>query len=124
MKQISKDEEKIYRLCHQDFEGLTIKEAAKRLSISQRRAEQLLQSLKTKAPQLFPILTKRQAQIEELINGQGYTYKQVANRLRLTVSTVGSVVKALKKKGVYFESGRETLQYNPSMDDGKIKRKF
>lgn len=124
MNQITKDEEKIYRLCHQDFEGLSTQETAKRLSISQRRVEQLLQNLKMKAPQLFPILTKRQAQIEELINGQGYTYKQVANRLRLTVSTVGSVVKTLKKKGVYFQCGQEILQYNPSMDDSIIKRKF
>lgn len=124
MKQITKDEEIVYRLCSDQFKGLTTKEAAKQLGISQRRVQQLLQSVHAKAPQLFPILTKRQAQIEELVNGLGLTYEQIAKRLHITVSTVESTVQTLKKKGVYFESGREVLQYKPEMDDGRIKERF
>jgi len=121
---ITKQEEKIYRLCHQDFGGMTTEEAAKKMDIGQRRAQQLLRSLKIKSPQLFPVLTKQQAKIEDLINSCGLTYEQIAKRLRIAVSTIESTVQALKKKGIYFESGREILQYKPEMDDGKIKRKF
>lgn len=124
MNQISKKEEQVIRLCHQDFAGLTTKEAAKQMNISQYHVQRLLRSLKIKAKQLFPILTKRQAQIEELVNGLGLTYEQIAKRLHITVSTVESTVQTLKKKGVYFESGRDILQYKPEMDDGRIKQKF
>lgn len=121
---ITKNEEQIYRLCHQDFGGLATKEAAKKMGIGQRRVQQLLKSLKIKSPQLFPVFTRQQAKVEELLNGWGYTYKQAADKLHITISTVGSIVKTLKAKGVYFGLGKQILQYKPGMDDGRIKEKF
>lgn len=123
---ITKREEQAYRLCHHEFEGLTTKEVAERMGLTSRRIEQLLQSMKKKAPQLFPIFTKQEAQIEELLNGMGYDYKQVAKELDIAISTVKTVVQRLKEKGVYFEWGKHglpMLQYEDWMDN-QIKEKF
>ena len=50
---ITKRQEEAIRLCHPDFGGLSTKAAAKEMGIKQRAVQQLLQSAKKVAPQLF-----------------------------------------------------------------------
>lgn len=39
-----------YRLCHHDFEGLSTKEAAERMNITQREVNRLLERMEKAAP--------------------------------------------------------------------------
>ena len=124
MKRIlTKQEETAIRLSHHDFVGLTTDKAAEIMGVSQRRVQQLLQSAEQKAPQLFPILTKHQAEIKWLINEAGLTFEQVAEVLKVTPNSVSNTVKVLKEKDVYIERRKKTVQYQDWMD-GQVKEKF
>ena len=52
---LTQAEEWAFRLTHKDFLGLPIPEAAHEMGISKRRVQQLLASVKKKAPQLFAV---------------------------------------------------------------------
>lgn len=120
---LSQREEQALRLCHHEFEGMTTKLAAKAIGISQRRVQQLLQSIKLKAPQMFPILTKRQTDIRFWITEKGCTLEQTAGILLISRQTVAKTVETLRKKGVCLEKRKPTLQYQNYMDD-KMVQKF
>ena len=124
MKRILTDhEEEAYRWCHQDFEGLATAEAAEEMGMSQRRIQQLLQSVEQKCPQLFPVLTKYQDAIKSLINDGGLTFEQIAQLLNVSKYTVKNIVSTLKAKGIYLEKRKPTLSYCKWMD-GQIANKF
>ena len=77
MKRIlTKKEEMAIRLVHHDFFGMTTKLAALQMGLGQRRVQQLLQSVRLKAPQMFPILTKQQADVRFWITERGYTFER------------------------------------------------
>ena len=120
---ITPKEEQVIRLCHHDFAGLTTEQAAQQMGISRRRVQQLLQSAKHKAPQMFPILTAHQMEIRALINDGGLTFEQVAETLGISANTVSSIVETLKKAGVYLEKRKPTKSYCSWMDS-QIKAKF
>lgn len=52
---LTKQEEQAFRLTHKDFLGLPTWDAASEMGISERRVQQLLASVKKKAPQLFAV---------------------------------------------------------------------
>ena len=109
-------EEKVLRLCHHDFEGRTQALAAFHLDVSQKKISKTLSHLREKAPQLFPILTKRQALIRGLIVECGFTHRQVAETQHISVDTVDSTVATLKEKGICFPHSRKTISYEEWMD--------
>ena len=119
---LTKKEQQAYRLCHQDFAGLITKEAGKRMGVSQRRIQQLLQGVKQKAPQLFPILTARQVCIDVLINENGYSYQDVVRAMNISISTVSNIVEAMKKKGVKFLRRKPKVSYQDYMDKQVIEK--
>lgn len=124
MKQmLTKQETEAYRWCHHDFKGLSTFETGKRMGLSQRRVQQLLQSVKRKAPQLFPILTQRQVDVDLLINEQGWTFEETAKALRISTPAVSNIVEAMKKKGVKFLRRKPTESYQNWMDS-QIQQKF
>ena len=134
MKKILSDQEvQTIRLCHHDFDGLSIKQAALKMGLSQRRIQQLLQSAKRKAPQMFPILTPRQADVQYFISEYKYTYKQIAKELHISEQTVVKTVRTLREKGAYIEKRKPTIQLwvgdndeilNRDHLDDKIIQKF
>ena len=75
---ITEKEQQAYRLCHHDFAGLTVDQAANRMKVSARQVQKLLKSLEKKAPQLFPILSAKDKFIVESITEKGYTYAQIS----------------------------------------------
>jgi len=115
-------EEHAFRLVHQSFRGLQKQSAANIMNITVGRFNQILRSVRTKAPQLFPILTKRQHQVSELLDG-GIRRCGIARILGLTLKQVDSTIAQLHKLGVYEYHRPKTVQYEPSMD-GKVKRQF
>jgi len=54
---ITEQEEQAYRLVSCDFKDLSVERAAKKMGITVRRIQQLLRSVRQKAPQLFAELS-------------------------------------------------------------------
>lgn len=52
-RRVTEQEEHAYRLTSCNFRGLPIEAVAKKMGITVRRVQQLLRSVKQKAPQLF-----------------------------------------------------------------------
>lgn len=123
---VTKLEEQAYRLCHHDFDGLTVAEAAIRMELREHIVRRLLKSLKRKAPQLFPILSKRQFLIYKLRTEKGHTQQEIAGILRTTQSNVQEALDRMEKQGMpglNVEGLGDTVSYDGSMDKF-IKQKF
>lgn len=120
---LTKREEEAYRLVHQDFYGLSRQDAADKMKIGISALNRLLRNVQVKAPQLSPILTKQQYEVQVLITEKGLTHSQVAERLGIKTRIVDSIVQQLKKKGVYLERPKRIQHYEPFMDK-EIVRKF
>jgi DNA-directed RNA polymerase specialized sigma24 family protein len=117
-------QEQIIKLCHHDHQGLSSKEAAKVLGITESSVNQLLARAKQAAPQLFPILTKLQAQVYHLLTVEGLSPQEIAEQLGTSRDSVYKTLQACKKKGFVFPNGRNYVtRYEPWMDD-EVKEKF
>jgi DNA-binding CsgD family transcriptional regulator len=123
MKRIlDKTEEALIRFHHHEFGGLPVKDTAVKMGISARKVYSYLNSIKRKAPQLFPILTAEQFKIYKLLVYENYSYADIAEEMECTPARVNKIVVQLHDKG--FNTDRPKIQrYDGSMDD-KIVRKF
>lgn len=123
---ISKKQERALRLCHQDFEGLSQTEAAKRMGISQSALSGLLARLK-KNPRFqayFPILTKVEAERYHLYAIEGWSVKNIAERFGITPGSIYEALQRAKDKGMFFtEAKGRVLSYTPDMD-ANVKERF
>jgi len=123
---ITKKQEQALRLCHQDFDGLSPKEAAKRMGISQSALNGLLTRLK-KNPRFrvyFPILTKTEAERYHLYMIEGWGVDEIAEHFGLTPNSVYKTLKRTRSKGMFFtEAKGRVLQYDSNMD-ASVKQKF
>lgn len=120
---ITEFEEQVIRLVHHDHGGLTTKEAAKQLNVSKSSVQRALRTLKKKAPQLFPILNKRQLLIRTYITDYGFTHREIAEITRLPIKTIDRVVMQMRNKGVVFVKPVKTVSYQPYMDS-QVRHKF
>ena len=117
-------DEKIYRLVHHDFEGLTRTKAAEIMRCSLSTIINTLNSIKKVAPQLFPILTKREKEVCDLAGELGFTDEQIAVVLEKPITAIEHTIKRIRKKGLVIDrDGHTVLRWEPDMD-GKIARKF
>lgn len=118
------DQETAYRLCHQDFQGLSTAQAALYMDITPRRVQQLLAALEKKAPQLFPVLTKIQARDYHLYCIEGWTMTEIAENTDRTLATISDSIAAAIKAGMPkpTKSGG-ILRYTENMD-GQIREVF
>lgn len=107
-RQISKFDEKVLRLIHHDFEGLTQREAAGKLGVSIQTVNRAVRRLKKLADQFFPILTKHQKFVHFCITERGMTHSAIAHLIGSSVRTVESTVAAITKKGVVFVAAPKT----------------
>lgn len=120
---ITEQEEMAYRLCHHDFDKLTTSEAAQRMGLTVRQVQRLLKNVKSKAPQLFPILTYRQTLVKSLIDKHGLTHKRIAEIFGCSEGNIDKIVNILEVKGVHFEQPKKTLSYENWMDS-QVRRKY
>lgn len=121
---VTKREQEAYRLRHQDFKGLSVLKAAKRMGVSRQRVCQLLASLKKKEPQLFPILTQIQAKDYHLYVDQGWSMTEIAENTNRSVSAVSGSIAAAVEKGAPKPTKKNRMsRYKPDMD-GQIREKF
>lgn len=86
----------------------------------------MLKSLKRKAPQLFPILSKRQFQIYRMVTEHGLTQVAIAATLGISQSTVHDILNKMKEQGMpglNVKGLGDIVSYDNSMDV-HIKQKF
>ncbi len=120
---ITKREEEIIRLLHHDFEGLTEDEAAERLGCTQQNISDAVARLKTKAPQLFPMMTSKQKFVYDCITEKDLKYDEIAMLLQVDKRAVNRVIEQLKLKGIKISRATKTQRYEDYLDS-EIREKF
>lgn len=114
---ITKRQEQILRACHQDFDGLTQIEAAEKLGISQSVISDALKRIEEVMPQMFPILTRLEAERYHLFMIEGWNVEDIAEHFGATSDSIYKALKRAKDKGMYFTDAKNRiLSYSPDMD--------
>lgn len=121
---ISERQEQIYRMRHHDFGGLTTKQVAAMLDVHPKNVSRHMWAMQKIAPQLFPILTKRQADIYHMFMNVGLEQKVIAGILGISKSCVGVLIHRLRKKGMYVPRRLHCVYYMPRAHDHQIRQKF
>lgn len=128
---MTKKQERAFRLCHHNFEGLTQEEAAKIMGVSRRAINFLLLRVEKVLPQYFPIISKQEAKIYHYYMIEGWEVKEIAEHTGLTQNAIIKTFQRLRDKGMYFaESVGRILSYDKFIEDGgdgidnMIKHKF
>lgn len=113
-----------YKLVSGEFQGVATTEAAKVMGISTQAFNRLLKRMEQACPKIFPILSRREADVMALLN-VGWSNSDIGEKLDLPDYTVSKIIKALQDKGRGIAgSGEVTMQrYAPHMDN-KIVEKF
>ena len=124
-RQIPEILERIYRLRHHDFAGLDSKAVAKMLGITQHYVNRCMRKLEKIAPQLFPILTKRQMDVYVLRECLGMTHPEIEQYLGMKPGTSPATCFYIRKKGMYMQPDvlHRVDTYSTWMDY-KVTRKF
>ena len=76
------------------------------------------------APQLFPILTRWQADIYHMFVNVGMEQKVIAGILGISKSCVGVLIHRIKNKGMFMPYRRRHVLYMPRAHDHQIRQKF
>ncbi len=115
-------EERVIRLCHHDFMGLTQQEAADKLGVSQAYIAEVLRHAKKKAPQLFPIMNRQQVVIYKLITEKGMSHEKVARRIGKSVGAVKQIVTRIRRKGFSFPRHGRKVRYESWMENQVVEK--
>jgi len=114
-----------YILCHHDFQGLTTEQTAAIMGITPGQVSKLLQRMEKNAPQLFPILTKLQAEMHHKSIGiDNNSVSEMAESMNITPESVSrNLHTARAKLGLPFKSHGRPLQFCRDMES-QVKEKF
>jgi len=123
MRKISEKQEIAYRLCHPDFGGLSHKQAAVKMGITEGAVYRLLKRMRKIAPNLFPILSLEHAQIWRLWQDAGLNCKDIASLKATTERTIQAKLRLIKKKMNYTTQQRQTVNIE-NIDETEIKNRF
>src|SRR5271157_4599276 len=95
---LTKREETAIRLCHHDFKGLSVEQAAKRMGIKIHSVQDLLKDAERKAPQLFPILNTVERAVLALIDN-GAKIDEMAAGLGIQTRRIDRIIIKLRLAG-------------------------
>lgn len=123
-RHITQRQEQIYRMRHHDFAGLTTKQVAAMLGITTHSVARHMWEMQKIAPQLFPILTKRQAEIYHMFVNVGLEQKVIGRILGISKNNVATAIYRIKNKGMYVPRRRRHVLYMPRAHDHLIRMKF
>ena len=96
-RRISLRHEMAYRLCHHDFCGLSMADAAEVMDTSPACVRKLLGELREIAPQLFPILTPYVGRVYALYVA-GFSATEIAEQTNRSVRSVQAVLQELRDR--------------------------
>ncbi len=115
---------KAYMLISGEFQGLSTSDAAEEMGITIQTFNQLIRWAERACPQIFPMLTKQEADVLALLD-LGYSNYDLANQLGVNLSRISQIKASLHDKGRGVASSKPVtiLQYAPHMDID-IKEKF
>ncbi|GAH13950.1 unnamed protein product [marine sediment metagenome] len=119
---LTKLEIRVIKLVHHDGCGLSHREAAAGLGISRQRVDAIINQVESKVPSLFPILTRMQKQVADLLY-DGATQLTIAMHLELKAHRIARIVQQLHRKGYDFTSRKKCIGYKDWMDS-QIVEKF
>lgn len=97
-RKISEKQEMAIRLRSGELDGLSAEEAAAKMGISQQALTGLLRRAEIAVPELFPLLTKQEAEVMELEDIDGMNGVQIADTLFLSPQRVSQIVRSIAKK--------------------------
>ena len=123
-RHITHRQEQIYRMRHHDFAGLTTKQVATMLGITTHSVARHMWGMQKIAPQLFPILTRRQADIYHMFVNVGLEQKIIGRILDISSNCVGVLIHRIKNKGMYVPYRRRHVLYMSRAHDHQIRQKF
>lgn len=139
-RRITKKQEHLLHLCHQDFEGLSQTEAAERLGIKPSVVSIMLKRIKKVLPEYFPILTALEYKIYNLYMNEGWDVPDIAEYLEKTDTAIRGTLRRTKDKGCWwapaigriasYDALRETYKNDDDETtddnqlDSKVKQKF
>lgn len=109
---------------HHDFGGMSTKQVAAMLGITTHSVARHMWEMQKVAPQLFPILTQRQADIYHMFVNVGLEQKIIAKILGISKSCVGVLIHRVKNKGIYVPRRLHHVFYMPRAHDHQIRQKF
>jgi len=121
---ITHRQEQIYRMRHHNFAGLTTKQVAAMLGITTHSIARHMWEMQKIAPQLFPILTRRQADIYHMFVNVGLEQEVIARVLGISSNCVAMQIYRLKNKGMYVPCRLHHVLYMPRAHDHQIRQKF
>ncbi len=120
---ITEKQEQILRACHHDFDGLSQADAAEKLSISQSAISDALKHIEKILPQMFPLLTKVEAERYHLYMVEGWSVEDISEYFGLTPDSIYKALQRAKDKGMFFtEAKSRVLSYSPEMDNNVIHK--
>lgn len=115
----------VYKACSGEFSGMTAAQAAALFHLSKQSVNGVLRKIKLVCPELFPLLTKVEADTYAMYERAGEPVKDIATKIGVSESRVYQIIASLQKKGRLMPAapiGR-IGSYDNSMDD-KITRRF
>ena len=123
-RHITHRQEQIYRMRHHDFGGMTTKQVAAMLGITTHSIARYMWEMQKIAPQLFPILTRQQADIYHMCVNVGLEQKVIAGILNISKNHVATQIHRLRGKGMYVPRRLHYVLYMPKAHDHQIRQKF
>lgn len=124
---ITVEQERLLRLHHHDFTGMSLGDAAARMDLLIVVAEDMLDDIYRVAPQLWPILSKTEHKIYKMYSEQGYTQAEIAEHLRTTKSLVQRIIADMREDGMpglSIRTRKPRVQRYGDYMEPDTKRKF
>ncbi len=121
---LSQRQIKAYMLVAEEFQGKTTAEAAESMGITLQAFNRLISRAEQACPQIFPMLTKQEADVMALLD-LGYSNYDLANQLMVSLGRISQIKNSLHDKGRGVTSSKpvKILQYKSYMDS-QVKEKF
>jgi predicted transcriptional regulator len=120
-RRITKRQEQAYRLVSGEFEGLSVREAAKKMGISRTAVYNLLDRLNEEVPELFPILDWREALTLEMLQ-RGVKNFTIAEVLGINCSGVTTIIASLVEKKRWSKRKTFVFSFNTDMEKFVVKK--
>lgn len=118
---------KLFRMASGEFDGLTTAEIGDILHISPQAVNKRLRVIEGICPELFPLLTKREAEVYSLYERAGWSVSDVSAKLGISESRVYAVLTSLSAKGrlnATPDTECKVLSYDPGSHDNQIREKY